>query len=145
MIPGQLAQDCLLSMPFNSTLAVDFLHEIWKYFEFQSTLELLKDPPPQYNADPVDFVGWFESIGDRASKGQFDSQYEFDLELTHLVRSANDGHFYIQPCSTAIFSFTVPGALVSVSDDGTTIPKIWLLGMLSLGHVQTIDDDGSDC
>lgn len=127
VIPGQLAQDCLLSMPFNSTLAVDFLHEIWKYFEFQSTLELLKDPPPQYNADPVDFVGWFESIGDRASKGQFDSQYEFDLELTHLVRSANDGHFYIQPCSTAIFSFTVPGALVSVSDDGTTIPKIWLL------------------
>ena len=115
-------------MPFNSTLAFGFLEEIGKYFEFQSTIELLANPPDEYNADPVDLASWFQRIAERVDANEFNSQYEFDTELTNLVRSANDGHFSITPCTAGLFTFIVPGTLVSVSENGTSLPKIWRLG-----------------
>jgi hypothetical protein len=40
-IPGQLAQDCLSSMPFESDKAVKWIDEYTKYIQFQSDIELL--------------------------------------------------------------------------------------------------------
>lgn len=41
-VPQELAQQCLMSMPFDSARAITFLNQVRKTLEFQSTLDLLK-------------------------------------------------------------------------------------------------------
>lgn len=41
-IPGSLAHDCLLSMPFRRDLALRFLDQYMGYLQFQSTVVTLK-------------------------------------------------------------------------------------------------------
>lgn len=41
-IPGQVAYDCLRSMPFHSELGVKFLDEYVKYLQFHATIDILK-------------------------------------------------------------------------------------------------------
>ncbi|KAE8351274.1 hypothetical protein BDV28DRAFT_23225 [Aspergillus coremiiformis] len=45
-IPGDLAHDCLQSMPFRSDLAVKLLDEYAKYLQFHSTTSILKGEIP---------------------------------------------------------------------------------------------------
>lgn len=42
IVPHDLAHRCLLSMPFESDRAVDFLQQVRKILEFQSTIDILK-------------------------------------------------------------------------------------------------------
>lgn len=42
IVPHDLAHRCLLSMPFDSDRAVDFLIQVRKILEFQSTIDILK-------------------------------------------------------------------------------------------------------
>lgn len=42
IVPHDLAHQCLLSMPFDSDRAVDFLIQVRKILEFQSTIDILK-------------------------------------------------------------------------------------------------------
>ena len=41
-LPGDVAYDCLQSMPFRQDLALKFLDEYWRYLEFHSTIDTLK-------------------------------------------------------------------------------------------------------
>ncbi len=122
VIDGQTALNCLQSFPFNATKAGEFLTEIRKYIQFQSTLEVLKSPPDTYASTGVDILGGLDKIGNTTYKNQF----QFDSDLRSLIRSANDGHFFLFPCSLGPFNFlrqTV--GLVSVSKDGLEQPEIY--------------------
>ncbi|KAI0909550.1 hypothetical protein F4823DRAFT_638737 [Ustulina deusta] len=146
VIDGQTALNCLQSFPFNATKAGEFLTEIRKYIQFQSTLEVLKSPPDTYASTGVDILGGLDKIGNTTYKNQF----QFDSDLRSLIRSANDGHFFLFPCSLGPFNFlrqTV--GLVSVSKDGLEQPEIYAatdVGALSLGStavspITTINDE----
>ncbi|KAI0469225.1 hypothetical protein F4859DRAFT_487406 [Xylaria cf. heliscus] len=122
-IDGDTALNCLLSLPFDATTAGAFLAEITKYIQFQSTLEVLKNPPDTYISPSVDILGGLDKI----SNTTYTSQYEFDLDITNLIRSANDGHFSITPCSLAPFAFQRQEiGLASVSADGRQTPDIYV-------------------
>ena len=41
-VPHDLAHQCLMSMPFESSRAVTFLNQVRKYLEFHSTVDILK-------------------------------------------------------------------------------------------------------
>lgn len=41
-VPHDLAQQCLMSMPIESSRAVTFLDQVRKYLEFHSTVDILK-------------------------------------------------------------------------------------------------------
>lgn len=41
-VPHDLAHQCLMSMPFESSRAVTFLNQVRKYLEFHSTIDILK-------------------------------------------------------------------------------------------------------
>jgi hypothetical protein len=41
-VPHDLAHQCLLSMPFDSDRALNFLNQVRKILEFQSTIDILK-------------------------------------------------------------------------------------------------------
>ncbi|KAL1967220.1 hypothetical protein VTN77DRAFT_3511 [Rasamsonia byssochlamydoides] len=122
---GKLAYNCLQSMPFRSDLAVAFLDEYEKYLNFQTTIEILKDPPPGYLSPPTDLLGGLDLIRQKAAANQYPSQYEFDTELTQLINSANDGHLSISLCSTSVFGFLIDLPLVSVSTDGLALPELY--------------------
>ncbi|KAK7928152.1 Interphotoreceptor retinol-binding [Apiospora marii] len=123
-IPGQLAQDCLSDLPFESDTARQFLAELRKYIQFQSTLEALVAPPKTYLSSATDILGGLDKI----AKKSYTSQYQFDLDLQSLISSANDGHFYAWPCSTSIFSFGRDASyqMVSVSVDGRAVPQPYM-------------------
>ncbi|KAI0432430.1 hypothetical protein F5Y09DRAFT_353525 [Xylaria sp. FL1042] len=145
VIDGQTAMDCLQSFPFDATKASEFLTEIRKYIQFQSTLEVLKNPPDTYASAGVDILGGLDKIGNIIYKNQF----QFDSDIRSLIRSANDGHFFMFPCSVDPFSFfrqTV--GLASVSGDGLAQPEIYVatdvealsLGSTTISPITTIND-----
>ena len=145
VIDGQAAFDCLESFPFDATKARDFLAEIRKYFQFQSTLEVLKSPPDTYTSTGVDILEGLDKIGNTT----YENQFQFDSDLRNLIRSANDGHFFILPCSLGPFNFlrqTI--GLASVSKDGLGKPDIYVahdvkalsLGSSKISPVATIND-----
>ncbi|KAH8805426.1 hypothetical protein F5884DRAFT_885765 [Xylogone sp. PMI_703] len=124
----QLTLACLESMPFISSRAVTFIDEITKYVQWQSDLEILKNPPIDYLSPAVDVLGGLANIRSKALANGYKSQWDFDNDLYFLVTSANSAHFQIFPCSLNIFGWGTATSLTSVSIDGVTIPQIYTAG-----------------
>ncbi|KAI8660248.1 TSPc domain-containing protein [Fusarium keratoplasticum] len=123
-VPAQLAHECLLSIPFRSDLASEFIQEITKHIQWHSTVDALKDPPATYTSSATDILGGLEKIG----RTNYASHYEFDTAISNLLSSANDGHLAIFPCTLSIFDFCLEDAgLVSVSTDGIQAPDVYTL------------------
>ncbi|PYH89215.1 hypothetical protein BO71DRAFT_444721 [Aspergillus ellipticus CBS 707.79] len=120
-VDGKLAADCLLSMPFDARNGSQFVGEFRKFIEWQSTLDVLRSPPPEYLSPATDILGGLDLIQANAARGGYSSQYEFDSTVTTLLQTANVDHFSAQLCSLSIFSFLVDLELVSIS-----IPQIYL-------------------
>lgn len=85
------------------------------------------DPPKGSVSSTIDLFGGMANIRDRASANLYKSQYDFDLDLTHLIGFANDGHLALTPCSFGAMAFLSPLSLVSLSTDGVAIPKLYTL------------------
>lgn len=146
LISGDLAHQCLQSIPIKVPEAVSFIEDYRKYMPFQSTIDILKgkstglgglvpwltrvflDPPAQSKSSPVDLMGGLDRILKKTKQNEYNGQFEFDSELLKLISSANDGHLQIKPCSTTAFTFTHEEPLVSVSSDGLKLPEVYTLG-----------------
>ncbi|MCJ1286363.1 hypothetical protein MMC26_005708 [Xylographa opegraphella] len=122
--------NCLITVPFNQTVATQFLKYYKDSLEFQSTLTYLKNPPPSYQQPGVDILGGLDRIQRNVDTGVFDNQYDFELELQNLVFSAHDSHLYLLAGATSIFSFGSPFYISSVSLDGHAPPQIYITGDL---------------
>ncbi|KAJ5811283.1 hypothetical protein N7474_007584 [Penicillium riverlandense] len=125
--PGDVAQQCLVSIPFQPQRSVAFLEDLRKYLQWQSTIDVLKNPPTSYLSPATDIFGGMDQLLEMAAREVFTSQYEFDTLVTELLASAQDGHLYVSPCSTSIFEFSIDFPLVSVSSDGLELPKIYAM------------------
>jgi hypothetical protein len=102
-----------------------------QFVPFQSTLSWLKGPPSNYPLPPVDILGGIQKIRSAASSGKYSNQYDFELDTTNLINSAFDGHFSFRPFLPGAFEFATRLPLVSISDDGQALPKVYILGMIS--------------
>ncbi|KAL3425509.1 peptidase S41 family protein [Phlyctema vagabunda] len=132
-IPGQNAIDCLHSMPFRVDLAVEFIDGYLGYLQFQSTIEPLQSPPSGYISTSVDLLGRFETIRARSISNLYTNQYDFDQDIDYLISRANDGHLNVELCSQEIMHFEHGIPLVSISEDGKQLPKIYTLSDATLG------------
>ena len=167
-VPHDLAHQCLTSMPFESNRAVTFLNQVRKYLEFQSTVDVLKSrrhqrdylltwltwvglgPPSGYMMPATDLLGGIDSITIKARNDGYASQFEMDLEVSNLIRSAYDGHLAFQLCSQAIFNYEIDMPLLSISTDGLDLPEVYTLSaycpLLSRHHIaylsQTMPNSG---
>ncbi|RFU29719.1 hypothetical protein B7463_g6596, partial [Scytalidium lignicola] len=124
---SEIGLACLESMPFKSDLAVKFVDEYTKYAQWQSTIEILRNPPAGYLSPATDIQGGLATIRSRAAAKQYKSQYDFDIDLYNLINTANDGHFALFPCSPTTINFGLQTSLVSVSSDGVAIPELYTL------------------
>ncbi|KAJ4347917.1 uncharacterized protein N0V89_009289 [Didymosphaeria variabile] len=115
-------------MPLNVTSAKAILFDLPLFFNWQSTLDVLKDPPTEYVEKvqpPVDLLAGLDDISARVDDGSIASEYGFGWELYKLVGAAHDGHFaYILDVVGQIFTFSRPLPLVSVSEDGSKLPAV---------------------
>jgi hypothetical protein len=78
-VPAQLAYDCITSVPFNKSAALDLIDSIKPYFRWQSTTAFLKDPPEEYAEKvqpPIDVWGGLEDIQSKAESDDFDNEFE---------------------------------------------------------------------
>lgn len=78
-VPAALAYDCINSVPINQTAALDLIKTIRPYWEWQSTLAYLKDPPAEYVEkiqDPIDVFAELDDLEAKVSGGSITKEYE---------------------------------------------------------------------
>ncbi|KAJ0335424.1 hypothetical protein COL922a_009246 [Colletotrichum nupharicola] len=82
--------------------------------------------PTTTTAPSKDACGGIGQIRAKLSKDQYRSQLDFALELKYLFFQASDGHFTYNPAILSVFPFTSLNGVVSVADEVTGIPRVYL-------------------
>jgi hypothetical protein len=75
----------------------------------------------------TDLLGGIDAILEKVNRNGFSSQFEMDLEVSDLIRSAYDGHLAFQLCSQSIFNYEIDIPLVSISTNGLQVPEVYTL------------------
>ncbi|PQE32043.1 peptidase S41 family protein [Rutstroemia sp. NJR-2017a WRK4] len=122
-----LVLDCLGSVPLDVQRSSDFLDYVEPYWQFQSTLAYLKDPPKGYPLPGVDMLGGLAEIKENVHSGYYSSQWEFEKDLYALGNILpHDFHVNLNLPLVGLFSFyTLDGPLVSISSDGLELPELY--------------------
>jgi hypothetical protein len=128
-VPADIAYECLLSIPLNVTSAKTILFELPLYLNWQSTLDVLKNPPAEYVQkiqEPVDILAGLEEISLAIDSGNITGEFQFGWAIYRVIGAAHDGHLaYILDVIGSVFSFSRPLPLVSVSEDGSKLPAVF--------------------
>ena len=105
------------------------VNAIIPYMQWQSTLEILKDPPSGYHLPGVDLLGGLDTISKNVTQGNYKNEYEFEIALYNLFNSAHDFHTnYFPDFFGNSFAFKTGVAIVSVSTDGQELPQLYFYG-----------------
>ncbi|KAI5205790.1 hypothetical protein E4T39_02813 [Aureobasidium subglaciale] len=127
-VSAELAYECLHTIPFNQSAAAALMQSMRPYLEWQSTTSYLKNPPKEYAEKvqaPYDFWSHFDAVESNVAHGSYASEYDFGWDLYQLTAQAHDGHFNYIPDSVGVFTFGRTTALVSVSEDGKSLPLVY--------------------
>ncbi|KAI2462865.1 hypothetical protein F4781DRAFT_418581 [Annulohypoxylon bovei var. microspora] len=137
--PGSLAFDCLRSVPNRPEPAQQLIQSLKAFVNWQATLAWLKDPPQSYMLPPVDVQGSLDNISSTAAAAGFTNEYDFQFAIIKVIAAAHDGHFSYVPDIFKAFSFQndLAADLVSVSANGTTLPKLYRLSALQSSNGTT--------
>ncbi|ETS74056.1 hypothetical protein PFICI_13922 [Pestalotiopsis fici W106-1] len=137
-VPAQLAFECLMSVPVDIEGDIKQIEEPKHFLEFQSTLNCLNtghyiNIESAIHNKPLNLLAELDytaqSIKDRA----YHSDFEVQLALHSLFRRAKDSHLRIFPDMLEVFLFVRPETkLVSISEDGLDLPRLYLLSDLHL-------------
>src|SRR5690625_2184675 len=96
IVPASLAYDCLTSVPFKKEDAVRLLDGLSAFWEWQSTVDYLKNPPEGYMLPGTDIFAWLDDIRSKANADQYENEYAFQAEVRDLAVSVHDGHFTLE-------------------------------------------------
>ncbi|KAI0532324.1 hypothetical protein GGR58DRAFT_523341 [Xylaria digitata] len=126
---ASLAYDCLKSVPVHKEAAVRLLDGLKPFLEWQSDQAFLKNPPPDYPYPPVDIFGELERIRSNLEANKYSGELEWQEDLfKNIVGKPHNGHLSYHPdLLTVPFEWVRPWTLVSVSEDGTSLPVIKVL------------------
>ncbi|KAF2703361.1 hypothetical protein K504DRAFT_495506 [Pleomassaria siparia CBS 279.74] len=120
------AYACLISVPFNGAVATRFIKYVNETIQFQSTLAYLKDPPTGYQQPAVDVLSELSKIQFNVTNNIYQNQYQFEVDVQHLLFKAHDAHLYFSGGITSAFTFQAPYAITAASPDGKSLPKIYI-------------------
>ncbi|KAL8805674.1 MAG: hypothetical protein Q9182_001818 [Xanthomendoza sp. 2 TL-2023] len=127
LFTAETVHNCLISTPFNATVATQFLSYYKDTLQFQSTLAYLKNPPPTYKQASVDLLGGLDTIQRAVNNGTYKNEYDFEAAVQKLVYSTHDAHITLYAGALSVFTFGAPVSIVSVSTDGIAHPKVFIL------------------
>jgi hypothetical protein len=131
-IRPSLAFACLKSVPLDRDSALQHIDFLRPLFEWQSSVDYLRDPPQGYLSEGMDLTGGLDDIAaklNRDKKGGYGNEFEFLADL-HTMTSVRprDLHFAAPTLLLDLFDFPITAQFLSISDDGLTLPKIYLYG-----------------
>ncbi|KAL8665065.1 MAG: hypothetical protein Q9168_007786, partial [Polycauliona sp. 1 TL-2023] len=127
LFTAEVVHDCLVSTPFNATVATQFLSYYKDTLQFQSTLAYLKNPPSTYKQPSVDLLGGLDSIQQAVDTGLYKNEYDFEAAVQSLVYSTHDAQITLYAGVLSVFTFGAPVSIVSVSPNGIAYPKVFIL------------------
>ncbi|KAG8528410.1 uncharacterized protein KY384_007328 [Bacidia gigantensis] len=123
---ADLVYQCLITAPFNQTIALQFLQYYEDTLQLQTTQAYLKQPPSDYQQPSFDLYGGLDKIRDQVNQGGFKNEYDFEYAVQQLVLQTHDAHLLLAYGIMSIFSFGSPYGIVSVSTNGIELPKIFI-------------------
>lgn len=88
-IPPSVGIACLKSVPLDKKRDLELLDYLEPLIGFQSTLEILADPPKEYLFPGVDVLGGFDTIRSKLENNKYKTQYEVMTDLRSLVSDSN--------------------------------------------------------
>ncbi|KJK76580.1 hypothetical protein H634G_08168 [Metarhizium anisopliae BRIP 53293] len=117
---------CRKSLPVRQKANLELLDYLQPYVEFQSTIELLKDPPPEYLLPGVDIMGAMQAMRQKLENNSYESQLDMMTDLHNIFVAANDNHFGYLPGLFSAFRYARPDLnFRSISTDGFDMPQIF--------------------
>ncbi|KAF2657764.1 hypothetical protein K491DRAFT_654307 [Lophiostoma macrostomum CBS 122681] len=128
VVPAQLANYCLMTVPVDEKGDLDLIDEIKTYLQWQSTLPYLKDPPPDSRQQPVDLLKGLDDIKSKIAAGGYTSEHAVQFDIYDFISSAHDGHLAFAAeilSNVLIFTRDPETQLVAVSEDGLKLPEIF--------------------
>ncbi|TDZ29030.1 Peptidase S41 family protein ustP [Colletotrichum spinosum] len=126
-VKPSVAYECLRSIPVDVERDVALIKYLRPWLEFQSTIGILPDPPEEYLYPGVDIFGGFDNITRAVEGGEYDSQYDFALDLYRLINvKPREGHLGYTPVLGSLLDFDTPELFISISVDGLKTPKVYL-------------------
>ncbi|KAK6341441.1 hypothetical protein TWF696_008515 [Orbilia brochopaga] len=131
-VDPKIAYDCLASIPLDKEPVTIFLNEIRKFVQFQSTLEYLARPPDKSGQDPMDILSGLIDIGSAVNSSSITSWYEVETRVEKLLGGCHEGHLYVAWVLPSLINFRAPFQLVSLSEDGTQLPKVYVADDVAL-------------
>ncbi|KAF1970425.1 hypothetical protein BU23DRAFT_511669 [Bimuria novae-zelandiae CBS 107.79] len=140
VIPAEVAVKCLQSVPLDVNGNMQLIDDLKLYLEWQSNIAFLANPPPDYTEQPVDLMGEMDSMKKQLASNGFNSEYDFQVELSKLFTRAYDNHLTWKPDILAgAIQFQRPAGteLVSVSSDGNQLPEIYAYRDLQIAKYDT--------
>lgn len=131
-IQPSVAYACLKSVPLHQDTALAQLDFLRPLFEWQSTVDYLRDPPQGYLSEGVDLIRGFDDIAAKLRKekgGSYANEFDYlaDLYTLTTVRP-RDFHLTYSTLLMQLFTFHMKAQFVAVSEDGLALPKIYLHG-----------------
>jgi Peptidase family S41 len=145
-IPAQLAHECLVSVPLHVAEAQNLHRSLDAYMKWQSTLSYLQDPPSGYQMSAFDFWAAFNHIGENLSNAAYSSEWDFGMDLLRATTNVHDDHLrYILDVVGKVFKFGRGVDLVSVSQDGLSLPMVYVHGkVLNSPSFKSLTRDADD-
>ncbi|KAG7153081.1 Peptidase S41 family protein ustP like [Verticillium longisporum] len=136
VVPAKIAHSCLLSVPFGQQAALDYLDSIIPYLDWQTDPTYKANPPPDYFFPPHDYYAAMEKVRQKVAAGQYASEYAFQDDFYKSVFGpAHDSHMVVYPDALSrAFQWQRQRSLVSISEDGMSLPVIKVYAGLSLGY-----------
>ncbi|KAM0738040.1 hypothetical protein ACQRIT_007516 [Beauveria bassiana] len=117
---------CLKSVPVAKGRNIDLINYLQPYIEYQSTIEILKNPPEEYLLEGVDLMGGLQAMKQKLKRDEYETQFDVMTDLQSLFVATNDNHFGYTPGLLSAFRTVRDGLdLVSVSKDGRELPQVY--------------------
>lgn len=104
------------------------MQSLQPYINWQTTLSYLKNPPPGYLESAVDVNATVAAIISNLQSGsEYTNEYDLEFAIYRMFQTTHDGHFKYTPTLVGgVFAFGRPIPLVSVSSDGSSLPKAYV-------------------
>ncbi|KAK4174531.1 hypothetical protein QBC36DRAFT_333498 [Triangularia setosa] len=125
-VAAELAYECLNSVPLHKEAAIELVDAIEPYLEWQSDSAYKAEPPEDYFFPPFDMFSALAQVRENLVADIYVSEYDFQEDLyVSVFCPGHDGHFVFYPDAlTRVFEWRRQRSLVSISEDGTSLPVI---------------------
>ena len=89
-------------------------------------MAFLREPPASYQPPAVDLLGGLQLLENDVDLDVFENEYAFEAALQNLIYAAHDLHLLFFGGVLSVFQFASPLSIVSLSTDGTALPKLYI-------------------